>query len=81
MSQPFQLVARVEGAARRHVPDFVAVREDGLVTVVDVKPRRRLADEKVAFTFAWTGQVATAHGWAFEVFSEPDGHAPRRVLA
>ncbi|MDT3444002.1 TnsA-like heteromeric transposase endonuclease subunit [Pseudofrankia sp. BMG5.37] len=72
VSQPFQLVARVGGAERRHVPDFLAVREDGLVTVVDVKPRRRLVDDKVVFTFGWTGQVAAGQGWEFEVFSEPD---------
>ncbi|WP_157910617.1 TnsA-like heteromeric transposase endonuclease subunit [Pseudofrankia sp. BMG5.36] len=71
-SQPFQMVARVDGEVRRHVPDFVAVRADGLVTVVDVKPRRRLADEKVAFTFGWAGRVTAAQGWSFEVFSEPD---------
>ncbi|WP_420801643.1 TnsA-like heteromeric transposase endonuclease subunit [Pseudofrankia asymbiotica] len=41
VEQPFRLVARVDGAERRHVPDVVAVREDGLVMVVDVKPRRR----------------------------------------
>lgn len=42
VSQPFQLVMTVEGRRRRHVPDFLAVRDDGLVTVVDVKPRHRL---------------------------------------
>ncbi|MDT3446460.1 MULTISPECIES: hypothetical protein [unclassified Pseudofrankia] len=57
---------------RRHVPDFVAVRADGLISVIDVKPRRRLASGEVAFTLGWTEQVATAQGWAFEVFSEPD---------
>jgi hypothetical protein len=72
VSQPFQLVAQVGGVVRRHVPDFVAVRADGLVTVVDVKPRRRLVREEVAFTFGWTEQVVAAQGWAFEVFSEPD---------
>lgn len=72
VSQPFQLVAMVEGRVRRHVPDFLAVRDDGLVTVVDVKPRRRLQDPKVAFTFSWTRQLMEQRGWGFEVFSEPD---------
>jgi hypothetical protein len=76
-SQPFQLEARVDGRLCRHVPDYLAVRDDGLVTVVDVKPRRRLADPGVAFTFGWTRFLAGAQGWGFEVFSEP----PTAVLA
>ncbi len=72
VSQPFQLVAMVDGCVRRHVPDFLAVRDDGLVTVVDVKPRRRLQDPTVAFTFAWTRDLVEAQGWRFETFSEPD---------
>lgn len=72
VSQPFQLVAEVQGGTRRHVPDFLAVRDDGLVTVVDVKPRRRLEDPTVAFTFGWTREVVNQQGWGFEVFSEPD---------
>ncbi len=72
LSQPFQLVAWVDGRLRRHVPDFVMVRDDGLVTVVDVKPRRRLDDDAVSFTFGWTRRVVAEQGWEFEVFSEPD---------
>ena len=33
--------------------------------VVDVKPARRLADPKVAFTFGWTRQVVEERGWRF----------------
>jgi hypothetical protein len=72
VSQPFQLVARVDGQSRRHVPDFLAVRADGLVSVVDVKPGRLLDDPVVVSTLAWTRVLAEAQGWAFEVFSEPD---------
>lgn len=70
-SQPFQLVVTAGGRLCRHVPDFLAVRDDGLVTVVDVKPGRRLADPAVAFTFGWTRAVVEGQGWGFEVFSEP----------
>lgn len=76
-SQPFQLAVTVDGRVRGHVPDFLAVRDDGLVTVVDVKPGRRLADPGVAFTFGWARGLAEGQGWGFEVFSEP----PPAVLA
>ncbi len=72
VSQPFQLVTVVDGSRRRHVPDFLAVRDDGLVCVVDVKPRHRLKDPLVRSTFGWTRRLVERQGWAFEVFSEPD---------
>lgn len=72
VSQPFQLVMTVDGRRCRHVPDFLAVRDDGLVTVVDVKPRHRLQDPDVASTFAWTRELVERQGWEFTVFSEPD---------
>lgn len=65
ISQPFQLVATIGGRVRRHVPDFLAVRDDGLVTVVDVKPRHRLQDPTVAFTFAWTREFMEQRGWVW----------------
>lgn len=76
-SQPFQLSTVVDERVRRHVPDFLAVRDDGLVTVVDVKPGRRLGDPVVASTFGWARRVIEAQGWRFEVFTEP----PSTVLA
>ncbi len=71
-SQPFRLVAAVGGKTRRHIPDFLVEEADGGLTVVDVKPRRRLGDEKVRFTFGWTAGLAGRLGWAFGVFSEPE---------
>ena len=41
------------GGVRQHVPDFLVEDGDGGLTVVDVKPRRRVGDEKVRFTFGW----------------------------
>ena len=71
-AQPFRLVAAVGGRIRRHVPDFLVEDGDGGLTVVDVKPRRRLGDEKVKFTFGWTAGLAGSLGWGFGVFSEPE---------
>jgi hypothetical protein len=76
-AQPFQLVAAVAGRVRRHVPDFLVEDGDGGLTVVDVKPRRRLDDGEVKFAFGWTSGLAGKLGWRFEVFSEPEP----RVLA
>lgn len=71
-AQPFRLAAAVGGRIRRHVPDFLVEDGDGGLTVVDVKPRRRLGDEKVKFTFGWTAGLAGKLGWGFGVFSEPE---------
>jgi hypothetical protein len=71
-AQPFRLVAAVGGRIRRHVPDFLVEKGDGGLTVVDVKPRRRLGDDGVRFTFGWTAGLAERLGWGFEVFSEQE---------
>lgn len=71
-SQPFQLVASADGRLRRHVPDFLVEGDGGTLTVIDVKPLRRLDDEAVMFTFGWTRRLAELLGWRFEVFSEPE---------
>jgi hypothetical protein len=69
-AQPFMLRARVGGAVRRHIPDYLLLTDTGLV-VVDVKPRHRLDAPKVAFTFGWTREAVESRGWQFEVWSEP----------
>lgn len=69
VAQPFLLRARVNGKMRRHVPDYLLIEDSGPV-VVDVKPARRLADPKVAFTFGWTREVVEERGWRFEVATE-----------
>jgi hypothetical protein len=71
-SQPFQLLAGVDGKVRRHVPDFLVAGGGGALTVVDVKPLRRLDDAAVRFTFGWTRRLAEVLGWRFVVFSEPE---------
>lgn len=37
-AQPCRLVAEHAGRLRHHVPDFLLVSPDGVVTVVNVKP-------------------------------------------
>jgi hypothetical protein len=71
LAQPFLLQAQVDGAARRHIPDFLLLREGDVPLVVEVKPRRLVDMPKVVFCLGWARQVVEAHGWQFEVWSEP----------
>ena len=71
VAQPFLMTAQVEGAGRRHIPDFLLMTDSGPL-VVDVKPARRLARPEVAFTFAWSRWVIESSGWRYEVWSEPE---------
>jgi hypothetical protein len=70
-AQPFLLQARVAGTARRHVPDFLLVHADKSVTVVSVKPARKLADPQTAEALAWPGRLIEDHGWQYELWSGP----------
>ena len=70
IAQPFLMAACVDGAERRHIPDFLLLTRRGPV-VVDVKPARRLSHPDVAFTFGWSRAVVEDRGWGYEVWSEP----------
>lgn len=70
IAQPFLMTTLVEGAVRRHVPDFLLKTDSGPL-VVDVKPAQRLERPVVAFTFNWTRRVIESRGWRYEVWSEP----------
>jgi hypothetical protein len=70
IAQPFHMTAHVDGAKRRHIPDYLLLTESGPV-VVDVKPAHKLSDDKVAFSFAWSRAVIESRGWRYEVWSEP----------
>lgn len=70
VAQPFLLTVSVAGVLRRHVPDFLLAGPSGL-TVVDVKPARKLRDAAVAATLAWTAQVMALRSVRYEVWSEP----------
>ncbi|MEW2274183.1 TnsA-like heteromeric transposase endonuclease subunit [Streptomyces griseofuscus] len=68
-AQPFQILSRIAGRVRHHVPDFLLVKANGLPLVVNVKPAHRLEDEKVRFTFDWVGELLARYGWPMEVWS------------
>jgi TnsA endonuclease N terminal len=70
VAQPFLLGALVDRKIRKHIPDYLLMTDTGPL-VVDVKPARRLADPKVAFTFEWTRELVEARGWRYEVATEP----------
>ncbi|MET8347116.1 TnsA-like heteromeric transposase endonuclease subunit [Streptomyces microflavus] len=70
IAQPFLLTVTVRGKARRHIPDYLLITDQGPV-VVDVKPLRRLSRPEVVFTFDWTRELVEARGWTYEVSSEP----------
>ena len=71
-AQPFLLRAQVSGRVRRHVPDFLLVRADRTVQVVNVKPVARLADPAVAEALAWPGRLFEARGWGHEIWAGAD---------
>ena len=68
-AQPFLLRERAGGQLRRHVPDFLLVRADHTVQVVNVKPAARLADPAVAEALAWPGPLFEARGWDHEIWT------------
>lgn len=68
-AQPFLIRAQVNGKVRRHVPDFLLIRADATVQVVNVKPASRLADPKVAEALAWPGELFAQRGWEHEIWS------------
>jgi hypothetical protein len=67
-AQPFL----VRDQDRRHVPDFLLVRADGSVLIVNVKPADRLGSARVADALAWAGRVFAERGWGHEVWSGAD---------
>jgi hypothetical protein len=71
-AQPFLLRAGVGGRSRRHVPDFLLVRADMTVQVVNVKPAGRLGDPQVVEALAWPGRLFEARGWQYEIWSGAD---------
>jgi hypothetical protein len=70
-AQPFLLSTTVDGRRRRHVPDFLVMREKDVPLVVDVKPRHLLTRPKVNFALGLAREVVLSRGWDFQVWSEP----------
>lgn len=71
-AQPFRIRARIDGRARRHVPDYLLVRTDRSVTVVNVKPASQLAKPEIAEALAWPTKLIEEHGWTHEIWSGED---------
>ncbi|MGW5939675.1 TnsA-like heteromeric transposase endonuclease subunit [Streptomyces celluloflavus] len=82
-AQPFLMKTEIDGRMRRHVPDFLLLREGSVPLVVDVKPRKLLPRPKVRFSLGWARNVVESRGWEFEVWTEPptDEVANLRFLA
>lgn len=75
-SQPFGLAGRDGDAVRRHVPDYMLLRRDGSVEVVDVKPARLVDKPEVAEVLDWTGRELAQRRWRYTVWS---GTNPQRL--
>jgi len=72
VAQPFLMTGHDGARVRRHVPDFLLMRGDGLAEVVNVKPAERLVRPKVAEALGWAGQVLAGAGLAHEVWTGVD---------
>jgi hypothetical protein len=70
VAQPFLMTAYVDGAVRKHIPDFLLRTTKGPL-VVDVKPAHRVSRPDVPFTFDWSRLVIESRGWGYQVWSEP----------
>jgi hypothetical protein len=68
-AQPFLLRAAVGGRVRRHLPDFLLVRANRTVTVVNLKQAARLADPVVAEALDWPGELFEGRGWGHEIWT------------
>lgn len=72
IAQPMWLVGWDDRVLRRHFPDFLLVRRDGGLVVVDVKPRVFASKPKVWAAFDWTSRLCAQRGWDFEVWMDCD---------
>ena len=75
VAQPFLL----EHEGRRHIPDFLLVDVEGIVTIVNVKPAERLARPKVKEALRWAAGLLGSRGWRCEVWSGTDPVAMANV--
>lgn len=73
-AQPFQLLVNNPNG-RTYVPDFLSVRNDQSVEIMEVKPLYKTSDPKIRATLGWATEVLENHGWSYSVVSEPDPQA------
>ena len=69
-TQPLRVRFVAEGKVRSHVPDLLAVDDDGSVHVVDVKMTGHLEDPLVRASFSATKEAVGRAGWSFAVATE-----------
>jgi hypothetical protein len=69
-SQPFRLLAHIDGARLTRVPDFLAITDAGPL-VVDVKRAEELRKPEVEGLLALTRKVVENRGWRYEIATEP----------
>jgi len=77
VGQPFRLTGADGRRIRKHVPDILLVRNDGGVTVVDVKAPFKRDDPDVMALMRWTERIVGLRGWGFEEWYG----APPQLLA
>lgn len=71
-SQPCLLEGVDGDRVRRHIPDYLLVREDRSICVLDVKPREMLGRPRVRDSLSWSRQIVEQRGWQYRVESEPE---------
>ncbi|GAB3794959.1 TnsA-like heteromeric transposase endonuclease subunit [Humibacter antri] len=71
-SQPFLIEGWDGDRMRRHVPDYLLVRADHSVCVVDVKPASKLPSLRVRDSLEWSRSVVEGRGWDYLIQTEPD---------
>lgn len=70
LGQPFRLFIN-EPRGKSYVPDFLTVRADRSVRVVEVKPLEKMRDPRTVATLSWAREAIEPHGWGYVVVNEP----------
>jgi hypothetical protein len=70
LGQPFRLFINAH-RGKSYVPDFLTVRGDRSVRVVEVKPLEKMKDPRTVATMSWARAAIELHGWGYVVVNEP----------
>lgn len=70
LAQPFRLFVN-ERHGKSYVPDFLTVREDLSVEVIEVKPLHKMKSPRNVATVDWARKIIEPHGWGYELVNEP----------
>lgn len=70
LGQPFRLFIN-EPRGKSYVPDFLTVRGDRSVRVVEVKPLHKMKDPRTVATMSWARNTIEPRGWEYVVVNEP----------